>query len=154
MAISNIERFDQASGLIFAHLYFHFPQRTMLTSGLLEPIFKDLDESDSDWLSKFASKEAFFNSTMSWLIEAGFIWCKGTEQTIQTIYSHCVLTTKALEAMKSVPSTLTGESLGNSLAESARSGALDAAKGLANDVFTKGLSWATSAAMSAMSQSV
>ncbi|MEL4167276.1 hypothetical protein [Pseudomonas sp. ZS001] len=151
MSTPNIERFDQACGLIFAHLFESFPQRIGFGSDVLEPIFKDSSSESDDWLSRYVSKEGFFNSTMNWLIDAGYIWCaEGQNNHIQTFYTQCVLTAKALEALKATPDSLTGSSLGQSLGEAAKSGALDAAKDLANQVISKGVGIATSAAMAVL----
>ncbi|MEA5670441.1 hypothetical protein VA602_03705 [Pseudomonas sp. MH2] len=153
MPTTNIERFDQACGLIFAHLFDRFPQRTMIRSEDIEAVFKASEQEHEDWLSQYVSREAFFGSTMTWLIDAGYIWCAaGQDNNFQTIFTQCVLTPKALEALKVTPTSLSTGSLGESLKEAAKSGALDAAKDLANQVISKGWNIATTAAMSVLSQ--
>ncbi|GAD61558.1 MULTISPECIES: hypothetical protein [Pseudomonadaceae] len=147
MQTSNIERFDQATGLIFAQLYSEFPRRTTLTSGVLEPMIRSI-VADSDWLTELSAKESFFSNTMDWLLQAGFIWHHEKQSTFPTQYLGCVLTTKALEALKATPASLSGESLGQSLKEAATSGLLDSLKGLTNEVLSKGVHMAVGAAQS------
>ncbi|MFJ2379898.1 hypothetical protein [Pseudomonas protegens] len=151
MPTPNIERFDQACGLIFAHLFECFPQRITIRSEAISAVFEASEESQEDWLSRYASRESFFAATMTWLIDAGYVWCSdGQSNSIQTIFTQCVLTPKALEALKATPASLSTGSLGQSLKDAARSGALDAAKDLANEVIRKGWSIATTAAISTL----
>lgn len=150
MATPNIEKFDQACGLIFAHLFTSFPQRIGVGSGVIEPVFEDENEL-ADWLASFASKEKFFSSTMNWLVDAGYIWCADSQQSyLNAFFSECVLTPKALEALKASPASLNSTSLGQSLKEAAGSGALDIVKDLASQVIGKSIEIAAAAAISAL----
>ncbi|MHC5127122.1 hypothetical protein ACYST8_13780 [Pseudomonas inefficax] len=147
MATPNIEKFDQACGLIFAQLFTSFPQRIGVESALIEPIFDA--EEELDWLASFVSRESFFSSTMTWLVDAGYIWCADSKKTyLSASFSECVLTPKALEALKASPASLATTSFGQSLKDAARSGALDVVKDLASQVIGKGIEIAAAAAIS------
>lgn len=153
MPSPNIERFDQACGLIFARLFERFPQRAMVRSEHIEAVFRATEQEKEDWLSHYVTREAFFASTMNWLIDAGYIWCGSSQSNnFEQIFSQCVLSPKALEALKATPASLSTGSLGESLKEAAKSGALDATKDLFNQAISKGWSIATTAIVSAVSQ--
>lgn len=149
MTAPNIKRFDQSCGLIFAYLYSHFPRRVLLTSGILDIVFEDAktEISSSDWLAQFATQEVFFSSTMEWLVEADYLRVsKATTNGVRKEYYGCVLTAKALEAMKSMPESLTGDTMLSAAGDLAKGIGLDTAKSLGGRVIEAGLGIAFAAA--------
>ena len=135
---TNIERFDLLTGRIFADLYEEFPVHRLLTvekystylMGLdpdfkIDPVFEDQRKANN-----------FFFSTMDWLIAAGYISCR----IRHSHGSDTVLTARGLEALKSVPDSLTGkESLGAQLIDAAREGATGRVKELAGATIGAGV---------------
>ncbi|HSX70762.1 MAG TPA: hypothetical protein VLF16_07485 [Pseudomonas sp.] len=109
---------------------------------------KSIVAEDSDWLAELSAKESFFSNTMDWLIDAGYIWSHEKPKAFPAQYLGCILTTKALEALKTTLPSLSGESLGQSLKEAAAAGVLDTIKGLTNEVLSKGVHMAINAAQS------
>lgn len=152
MTAPNIKRFDQSCGLIFAYLYSHFPRRVLLTSGILDLVFEDAkaEVESSDWLAEFATQEVFFNSTIEWLIEADYLRVgKTTTNGLCKEYHACVLTAKALEAMKSMPDSLTGDTMLSAAGDLAKGIGLDTAKRLGGRVIEAGVGIAVAAAAAA-----
>lgn len=131
MADSNIDDFDKAVGLIFARLYEHFPVRISID-------YKILGESSAigpDWLGEYARQVSLFSSTMSWLVEAGYVWC-GIRDERSGVFTDSVLSAKGLEILH-MPTSL-GPSLGSSLRTAAVETSADAIKDLAKTALSNG----------------
>jgi len=145
--MTNIERFDQLTGRIFAELYEAFP----MTVDLIDEAFTDaivVDPIESEeGIDQFMVRGEFFSATVLWLIKSGYISLYEEASKANNMFLGCTLTAKALEALKATPSTLSGESIGSSLQAAAKSGMVDAIKSLANDALSKGLTLATRAAI-------
>lgn len=134
MADSNIDIFDCVVGIVFAKLYASFPVRTYID-------YKSLDEmqpqpDDLDWLSKYARQKTLFSSTMSWLVDAGYVWCSIRDESSGS-FSDCVLTPKGLEILN-LPSSLEGSSIGASLRKAVIDTSGEALKDLAKTALSKG----------------
>ncbi|WP_415760312.1 hypothetical protein [Pseudomonas sp. LT1P18] len=145
--MTNIERFDQLTGRIFAELYEAFP----MTVDLIDEAFTDaivVDPIESEeGLDQFMAQGEFFSATVLWLIKSGYVSFYEEASNANNMFLGCTLTAKALEALKATPSTLSGESIGSSLQTAAKSGMVDAIKSLANDALSKGLALATRTAI-------
>jgi hypothetical protein len=146
MAESNIDQFDKAVGLILAELYQNFPIRI-----LIQPITaKSSSPSDptiKGWDDSYFNQLAIFKSTMSWLIQAGYIWSEkqdGTDELVG-IFKECVLSAKGLEVLKT-PDSLTGISIGTQLQDAAKDGVLSSVKSLTEKALGIGAQMGFSAA--------
>jgi hypothetical protein len=135
---SNIERFDQLAGLVFAKLYEHFPIPVSLD--IME--FHDVLRSTGD---EGEVEPVFFSASVRWLVESGYI-SNRAEWAAPNHFKHCTLTAKALEVLKGTPSILTGESIGDELQSAVRSGAFETIKVLTNEALSRGWSMAVQAA--------
>jgi len=146
MPESNIERFDQLTGIVFSRLYDKFP----VTVDLNVMDFGDILEPGEliEPLEIYTGSEQleFFTGTIDWLIEAGYIVSRQKSAYAYT-YEECTLTAKALEILKATPVSLGGETLGGTLAAAVKDGAKSKLKELASEVLSKGYGMATTAAM-------
>lgn len=130
MAESNIDEFDNAVGLILAELYQSFPIRI-----IVEPIIPDsisaLDPSAEGSDQHYFRHVAIFKFTMSWLIQAGYIWSEKQDgvDELHGIFKECVLSAKGLEVLKT-PDSLNGISIGAQLQKAAKDGVLSSVKSL------------------------
>ncbi|KAB0502783.1 hypothetical protein [Pseudomonas lini] len=145
--MTNIERFDQLTGRIFAVLYEDFP----MTVDLTDEAFTDaivVDPVDSEeGMDQLMARGEFFSATVLWLIKSGYISFYEDISKTHDMFLGCTLTAKALEALKATPSTLSGDSIGASLQAAAKGGMVEAIKSLTNDALSKGLALATRAAI-------
>lgn len=138
MAVSNIERFDETVGKIFAELYeaFPLPHNLKAESYLTSPmVFNEVygmevpDQDDAE----------FFIATARWLIQTGYIY--GEVQPYIRV-SDAVLTAKGLEVLKAVPESITNSgSIGQALVDSVAEGGKEATKTLASQVLSFGARW-------------
>jgi len=145
--MTNIERFDQLTGQIFAELYEAFP----MTVDLIDEAFTDVivvaPPETEEGMDQLMTRDEFFSATLLWLINSGYVSVYEDVSKKHNLFLGCTLTAKALEALKATPSTLTGESIGASLQAAAKGGMVDAIKSLTNDALSKGLALASRAAI-------
>lgn len=134
---NNIECFDLLTGRIFAALYDEFPLPHQLTNDEFTYFLlgKDPDYPIEPMFDSQRAALEFFTATTQWLISAGYISC----QVRFSEGPRAVLTAKGLEALKSVPSSLSGETLGTQLVEAAKAGTVDQLKALAGDAIGMGV---------------
>lgn len=134
---NNIECFDLLTGRIFADLYDHFPIPHDLTNDefVYFLLGKDPDYPIEQMFDDQNAALEFFSATTQWLIDAGYISC----EVRFSEGPRAVLTAKGLEALKSVPTSLSGETLGAQLVEAARTGTVDQLKALAGDAIGMGV---------------
>ena len=134
---TNIECFDLLTGRIFADLYDQFPIPHLLTNDEFSFYLLGMDPEHPIEPMFEGRQEAvhFFFATTQWLIEAGYI--SSVNQFGEG--SEVVLTAKGLEALKSVPSSLSRETLGSQLVEAAKTGTVDQLKALAGDAIGAGV---------------
>jgi hypothetical protein len=114
VASSNIDKFDEYTALVFARLYETFPIRVNLF---------DHDVIPDTWKDGKFNPEAYdsdselVRATIIWLKEAGYI--DGRISNLGLF--EAVLTSKGLEVLKAVPSSLsTGPSLGERIADAVK----------------------------------
>ncbi|MGY2184666.1 hypothetical protein [Pseudomonas sp. SDO5591_S426] len=146
MSDPNIERFDQLTGLVFSKLYGSFPiPIDLYVMDFKAALFYEKELTEDD---KYLGGEPFyfFEATIAWLIESGYI-VERHKSSYAYKFEDCTLTAKTLEILKATPSTLSGESIGASLQAAAKGGMVEAIKSLANDALSKGLGLATRAAI-------
>ena len=104
MSDTNIDKFNDLAGKIFAELYEHFPiPYDLVAKKLATPTFTS-EGNDLCLLELPASDADFFNATVRWLIGTGYLT---GEICPDTQVSGAVLTLKGLEALKSTPHCLT-----------------------------------------------
>lgn len=130
MAESNIDEFDRAVGLILADLYQSFPIRTLVEPSITEDNAKS-DPTIEGWEQRYYHEIAIFKFTMSWLIQAGYIWAEKQDDIseLSGVFEGCVLSAKGLEVLKT-PDSLTGTSIGAQLQDAAKEGVLSSVKSL------------------------
>ncbi|WP_147466149.1 hypothetical protein [Pseudomonas syringae] len=142
MANTNIGRFDEISADILAFLYERFPIPEYISpavAGLSVIVYGDYDPVSG--LHKNMSGEIdpeteLFNSTLAWLVHAGFIHEKGS----QHFSSRYFLTPQGLQALKHVPKPALGaETLGEKLSVATKAGAKSAASELLNQALSIGV---------------
>lgn len=135
MTASNIQKFDEITGQIFGALYQSFPVAKDLP---LEEFVEDGITID-DFLECEVVNEngKFFFACVEWLAESGYLRFK--EKQDPAGFTHAVLTSKGLEALKAVPASLaTSASLGEQLVDATKSGAKGAIGSLAGEVLSVG----------------
>lgn len=139
MPKTNIDKFDEITGRIFADLYGAFPQPQHI------PFSSYIDEDEEmpvgenvDLLAYQDAQEEFIQDTVTWLIEAGFI---NAASLGNGCYYNAVLTAKGLECLKLIPNSL-GVSAGKGLKDAVVAGSLDVVKSIANQVLAAGVSLA------------
>ncbi|PNG32209.1 hypothetical protein A1395_22135 [Pseudomonas protegens] len=146
MADSNIERFDELTGLVFSKLYQSFPIAIDLHVMQFADALVYDKPLNEDELSQGGEPLEFFDNTIQWLIESGYVVSRHISSYRYT-FETCTLTAKALEVLKAVPQSVGGETLGGRLAAAAADGATGKLKELAGEVLSKGYGLAVNAAM-------
>lgn len=146
MSTSNIERFDQLTGRIFADLYEVFPMPRTLSDRSYSSIIEQ-DEQAADG-KQSSDPGQFFTATIIWLVTSGYITTFQASLNGRYTYDGCVLTAKGLEVLKSTPSSLGGKSFGQSLQEAAKQGSIETIKKITGEALSVGLGIVTKAAMS------
>ncbi|MBJ2179621.1 hypothetical protein JC795_15605 [Pseudomonas veronii] len=125
MPDSNIQKFDRLTGAIFAKLYASFPVHISLSREDFHDILIPDEEMEGLLILEAGDLRIrsvdFFYSSIHWLTESGYILHKGSTDSKPYTY-HCVLSAKALEALKATPSNLGGDTIGSKLADAAKSG--------------------------------
>lgn len=141
MAKTNIERFDEISADILAHLYQAFPIPTFVTpkvAGLTELEVLSHDHVNETSITRGARdpETEFFNASLDWLTKSGFILKKEGH----SIHATYVLTASGLQALKHVPvPSLGSETLGDKLSSAAKNSATGAAREVINQVISIGV---------------
>lgn len=135
MAVSNIEKFDDITGKIFAVLYQSFPlPQLLLPSSFVENAM----QFDERYGTEVPTDDAeFFIATAEWLMHAGYITCKSCRYIR---IDDAVLTAKGLEVLKAIPKSVTStSSIGEQLAASAKEGGKEVTRGLVSEAFGLGV---------------
>ncbi len=134
MAATNIERFDEVVGVVFADLYTSFPIGYDLDPIAYPALFAS-DEEHAGWVNRDDGE--FFQATVLWLGSAGYI-DHGSPINSGTVL-NCVLTAKGLEVLKATPeSLLNGPSLGESLVSATKAGTKDLARNVVGQALSIG----------------
>jgi hypothetical protein len=133
MDTSNIEDFDKTVGLIFGTLYQSFPIRKFIDGQIMQPLSRPSEEGFDDRYHHYA---AIYRATMTWLIDAGYVWAELPRDKNESIFRDCVLSTKGLEILN-MPTSL-GPSIGSRLGDAMSDTAKDSFKDLAKEALTAG----------------
>jgi hypothetical protein len=125
MPAPNIQRFNELTGLILAHLYEHFPTPVGLEPsmfGFQPPEPRPAGPAGMLMVPEQTADEVFFVSTASWLADAGYISSKG--KGYGYYLPDARLTAKGLEVLNAFPAPLTvGPTLGEKMLDASKSGA-------------------------------
>jgi len=146
MEESNIDDFDKTVGVILATLYQSFPIRTVIEPSIVhEP--SQSDPTIEGWDNRYFHQQSIFKYTMSWLIQAGYIWYEKQDGVpeLSGIFKDCVLSTKGLEILKT-PDSLSGKSIGAQLQSAAKDGVFSSVKSLTEKALGIGAKMAYSSA--------
>lgn len=132
MDFSNIERFDHIVAKVLGELYSAFPcPKTLPATDFVEEALTHSDFIGADVASENGE---FFNHTIQWLADAGYLKMSELETQL-AIARGAVLTAKGLEALRAMPGSLEGKSsLGERLAEQAKSSSGEGIKALVGEV--------------------
>lgn len=133
MKESNIDDFDKTVGLIFATLYQAFPIRKFIDPQILSPLV--LPNTDG-WEERYHHHKNVFTATMTWLIDAGYLWASPVRDERNGTFLECVLSTKGLEILN-MPSSL-GPSIGSKLGDAVTDTAGETLKDLAKEALSAG----------------
>lgn len=147
MPEANIDRFDRLTGAIFGKLYESFPIGVDLDAMMFSQIISPGEEFE-EVASLAIDQGEFFNSTVVWLQDAGFITYAGTSLENSAAY-RCRLTAQALQVLKATPESLGGETLGGKLGDAVKHGTMGALKSVANEALNRGVGIMFTAAASA-----
>jgi hypothetical protein len=140
MAKTNIERFDEMSADILAFLYDGFPIPSDVSpevAGLTTVKYLDHDPVTevSTTIGEHDPETEFFNSTLEWLVQSGFI-SKRSAPVNRQVY---VLTPSGLQSLKHVPKpSLGAETLGEKLSAATKAGTKHAASEILNQALSIG----------------
>src|SRR3990167_2175961 len=126
MSASNIERFDEIAGEVFAKLYSYFPVPCLLKAG---DYVATPSVANEHLGCDVPSEEAeFFFACIRWLESAGYITTKAENELY---VADVLLTSKGLEVLRAVPASLQGKaSIGERLNEVATKGGKELARSL------------------------
>ncbi|QKN82203.1 hypothetical protein [Scandinavium goeteborgense] len=128
MSKSNIDRFDEIAGRVFADLYDSFPLPIHLkTEDYLQ---KDTIPSEDpiDGTMRYSIEEEIIEATIKWLNNAEFL-CYGAER--DHVFVNVTLTPKGLESLKLMPDSVKGPT-GSQLSDAVKTGGIETIKMLAN----------------------
>ena len=134
MAKTNIERFDEMSAAILAFLYEHFPRSEYLSpevAGLTVVEYGpyDPDTGGNKVISGEVDPETpFFDSTISWLVEAGVLTMRENRHFSNTY----TLTASTLKLLRRITNGESGETFGSRLSEAVKAGNKEASATILN----------------------
>ena len=132
--MSNIDRFDEIAGQVFADLYNTFPLTKTL--GLANYIEGDSAlDPDGFTGAELTAEAEFVKATITWLINAGFLSSDGFHGEY---FMDVILTPKGLECLKLMPDSLTSPA-GNELTKAVKSGSKETLKMITNHVLALGV---------------
>lgn len=133
---SNVERFDEITGHIFAHLYLNFPvEMSFDYSRWGCEVDEDYWQNPNSDESKRGQRERdIVDGTFRFLEKSGYI---SYLATINGGYLNVTLTEKALLSLKRHPDSLTGsKTFGDVIAEALEDGAKEKMKGAVGTVMS------------------
>lgn len=140
MAKTNIERFDEISASVLAHLYENFPIATEVhptVAGLsvLKVLSYDPVNEESVTEGALDPETQFFDSTLEWLVASGFV-SQANSRFSPALYT---LTSYGLQSLKHVAQpAISSETLGDRLSAAARGGLKEATSTVLNQALTIG----------------
>ncbi|WP_312679870.1 hypothetical protein [Stutzerimonas nitrititolerans] len=137
---TNIKQFDALVGKIFADLYESFPIELVMQPENYISVLLDVSKPEEELLGvAMLDAVSFYEATHRWLRKAGFIEVLSSNSE----ESRVVLTAKGLEALKLMPDSLGGDSLGDRLSQAAREGVVDQVRVLTGQVLGFGVRMGT-----------
>jgi len=138
--MSNMERFDRLTGAIFARLYESFPEPVNLDAYPFLHLIVAADQDQATQCEQAFNAPEFFSYTLRWLADTGYFNHGSQADGSPYTFTECVLTAKGLEVLKAVPKSIsTGQSIGQSLQEAAKRGAIDSIKKLTGEALSTGV---------------
>lgn len=148
MADTNIDRFDRLTGAVFARLYESFPVGVDLDAMKFSAVISP-EQGYEAALDQALNLGDFFNATIVWLQDAGFITFVSTSLDNSVAY-QCRLTAKGLQVLKSIPDSLTGETLGGRLGDAVQQGTMAGLQTVANEALSRGVGFLSAAVGAAL----
>lgn len=141
MSTSNIEKFDEVTGTVFAILYGRFPLQKPL---MIADIVGDENVTREFQPGFFTPTDEcmFAYSSINWLIESGYITAKPRSYES---FTDAVLTAKGLETLKAIPDSLQ-PALGKQLNEAMLSGSKSVLRSIGSQALSVGVNIALKAA--------
>ncbi|HDT5729266.1 TPA: hypothetical protein QHI28_000169 [Enterobacter roggenkampii] len=134
MSHTNIDQFDEVTGRIFADLYCSFPEPFEIQTENYEEPLVNSEDAVAEVIARDYQRR-FVASTVSWLIESGFI---SVSSSTPYAFYNAVLTAKGLECLKNTPDSLS-PSAGKQLNDAVRSGSFEVLKNITNQVLSVGV---------------
>ncbi len=134
MSQSNIDRFDEIAGRIFADLYNAFPIPCPLNLAAFLDGVDVLDPSGFTG-SELTQDAEFVKSTIEWLIAAEFLTANNFHGTY---FGEAILTAKGLECLKLMPESLSAPA-GSELSKAVKLGSKETVKMITNHVLAFGV---------------
>lgn len=137
MTTSNIERFDDITGQVFATLYENFPVPCSIGAVKMLAGGERACRDASGFTGAELSEEAvFIMATIQWLVDSGYVRC---ESRADICFYDSVLTAKGLEVLKAVPGQLAGDKpLGEKLVSAVKTESATALRGLVQQALALG----------------
>lgn len=119
MTISNIERFDEITAQVLGRLYEEFPLPIYLPAAdfitsatcYCDAVCADVPSPDA----------RFFEASVVWLGDTGYLRYEEHMRQVAG-FRDIVLTARGLEVLKSIPESLSGQTLGERLVAGAKTG--------------------------------
>ncbi|WP_322979280.1 hypothetical protein [Pseudomonas sp. C11] len=134
MTMSNIEKFDEITGEVFAKLYLNFPVPCLLRSA--EYVANSTEYNEHIGADVPTKEAEFFFASIRWLEDAGYI---ATKAENEFYVAEVVLTSKGLEVLRAMPSSLQGKaSIGERLGDTAAKGGKEIARMLVSEALALG----------------
>lgn len=153
MSDSNIERFDEITGKVFAHLYQSFPIPTSMGAEFVGVKISSVTciphtgvpyGGIYDLSAEERKTFDFFIHSVNWLAKAGYI---DVSSSGSTTFYDVTLTAKGLEVLKATPSSLDNTpSIGQQLITAAKGGFVDQLQSLTASALKRGVALAVTAA--------
>lgn len=135
MAHSNIDKFNEITGRLFADLYNSFPRPLQVTTADymedLVPLADPVEET-----VRIYAQCSFVADSIKWLLDAGFI--SASSHNADFFY-NVILTEKGLECLKKTPDSAL-PSTGTQLSDAVKMQSAEAVKAFASSVISAGVS--------------
>jgi hypothetical protein len=134
MAVSNIDQFNEITGLVLVELYSKFPLPiSLLPEDFVSPATRWCDFMCADIPNE---KAEFFIATVRWLESSGYLNFKDCTQYYA---QDVVLTAAGLEVLKASPVSLEkGPSFGQSITTAAKEGGKEALRATVSELIAFG----------------
>ncbi|HEQ0036017.1 TPA: hypothetical protein VDW68_005844, partial [Pseudomonas aeruginosa] len=140
MTASNIERFDEITGLVLGKLYENFPVPIyLLVKNFVDDGYKMNEALGVETITKDGE---FLLASISWLASSGYLLYE--ERIHHQGFRGAVLTAKGLEVLKAMPASLqVGPSLGEKLVVASKGGTKEVLRGVVSEVLSMGARYAS-----------